>query len=142
MTFLYQHPDCIALIHQHLLIDPDFLPSERAKLNKYLAKIDQHARFEKKYIDGQLAGFIAFYANDYQSKQAFITMLLVDEEYRRKNVAKQLLTRVLAVVKDQGFYQCSLAMRPHNFKALGLYQSFGFVETHRDTESIFMTHRF
>lgn len=142
MSFVYQHQDCIALIHQHLIIEPDFLPSDRAKLNKYLAKIDQNARFEKKYIDGQLAGFIAFYANDYQSKHAFITMLLVDERYRRKNVAKQLLTHVLAVVKDQGFCRCSLAMRLHNFKALGLYESAGFVETHRDTESIFMTHRF
>ena len=142
MSSPYKNQDCIALINEHLKTDPKFLPSQEGELNRYFAKIDQDAVFEKKYIDGELAGFIAFYANDYESKQAFITMVLVDERYRRKNVAKELLTHVFAVLKDQGFNQCGLAMRPHNFKALRLYQSFGFIETHRDADSIFMTYCF
>lgn len=135
----YNHQDCIDLIERELINDPTFLPLPRAAIPDYYAKIDQNTCFEKQYKNGEIAGFIAFYCSDTLSKEAFITMMLIDKKYRRLRIATQLLYQVMITLKDKGFERCSLAVRLHNAKAIALYKGYGFVATHSDADSLFMT---
>ena len=141
MSSQYKNQDCINLILEELEIDANFLPFEEEGLTKYFEKIDNHAAFKKLFSEGQLAGFISFYCNDKNREKSFITMVVVDKNFRGRGIAKELLIEVLACLKSQSFQECSLAVRKYNAKAIGLYKAFGFVETHNDSDSIFMTKR-
>jgi ribosomal protein S18 acetylase RimI-like enzyme len=66
-------------------------------------------------------------------------MMLIDKKYRRLRIATQLLYQVMITLKDKGFERCSLAVRLHNAKAIALYKGYGFVATHSDADSLFMT---
>ena len=139
MSSQYKNQDCINLILEELKANPEFLPFREKELNKYFEKIDKDTVFKKKFSDGQLLGFVSFYCNDESREKSFITVVIVDKSFRGKGIAKELMTKVLAYFKSKGFQECSLAVRKHNTKAIGLYRVFGFIESHSNSDSIFMT---
>jgi len=67
----------------------ELIQSESEYLNisdvdSYVNKIINNADFaieDKK-------GFIAYYANDFTSKKAYITMVIIDKKYRGKQIGK------------------------------------------------------
>lgn len=92
----------------------------------YIEKLKLHAEFVKKYSDGNLSGFIAFYCNDPARKAAFITLVLLDDKYRGKGIASELLKDVLAVCDERGFQSCELEVEKDNLSAIKLYEKHGF----------------
>jgi ribosomal protein S18 acetylase RimI-like enzyme len=71
-------------------------------------------------------GFIAFYCNNQKTKIAFITLLLVNEKYRKQGIGYKLVNFVLKTAKERGFIKCNLEVLKENKKAYSLYTSFGF----------------
>jgi len=53
-------------------------------VDSYVNKIINNANFA---IEDD-KGFIAYYANDFTSKKAYITMVIIDKKYRGKQIGK------------------------------------------------------
>lgn len=51
----------------------------------------------------------------------------VDPVYRRQGIAEQLVTELIAALKDRGNYQLTLEVRASNTSAQKLYEKLGFV---------------
>lgn len=95
-------------------------------IDEYLVKIKEKAEILIHYIDGRCAGFVAFYCNDQQAKQAFITLLLVAPGFRGKKVASFLLDGLFSLARSRGFATCQLEVNNDNFVAITMYEKFGF----------------
>ncbi len=77
-------------------------------------------------MDGILAGFIACYCNNYESKNAFITLVLIDKLYRGQGISKKMFYQLFILLKGKGFKTCGLEVRLDNVNAVNLYKSLGF----------------
>ena len=91
-------------------------------VDSYVNKIINNANFA---IEDD-KGFIAYYANDFTSKKAYITMVIIDKKYRGKQIGKKLLNQVLNDLRGKEFLSVQLEVDKHNYVAYNLYSSFGF----------------
>ena len=137
----YKNPECIKLVRRQLHVNRDFLSLSDSEIEGYLLKIDSLSIFEKYYIENNLAGFVSFYCNNEESKEAFITMVLVDESYRGKGIAQKLIIEVIDIIKEQGFLKCNLEVKADNVNAIKLYSKIGFSESYRKGDIISMSIR-
>lgn len=92
----------------------------------YLAKLTELAEITGTFIQDRCRGFVAFYCNDVESKNAFITLLLVDPRDRGLGVGRGLMLCALMLMKSRGFETCKLEVKKSNQAALCLYQSLNF----------------
>jgi ribosomal protein S18 acetylase RimI-like enzyme len=105
----------------------ELIQSESEYLNisdvdSYIDKIISNADFAIE----EDKGFIAYYTNDFTSKKAYITMVIIDKKYRGKQIGKKLLNKVLEDLRNKGFLSVQLEVDKHNYVAYNLYSSFGF----------------
>lgn len=126
MLQLYQNNDCIELIEKELKINPNFIEFSNSGKNNYFLKIDQSAEFIRYYYEESLAGFIACYCNNYESKNAFITLVLVDKVYRGKGISRKMFSLLFNFLQKKDFNSCGLEVKQDNINALNLYKSLGF----------------
>ena len=136
---VYKNPECIELVRRQLHINRDFLPLSDSEIEGYLSKIDSLSIFNKYYIENNLAGFVSFYCNNEESKEAFITLVLVDESYRGMSIAQKLIIEVIDIIKEQGFLKCNLEVKADNVNAIKLYSKIGFSENYRKGDIISMS---
>ena len=80
--------------------------------------------------ENNTAGFLAYYRKS--ALRGFILFLVVDDAYRGRGYARQLLEYALNDLKNQGVAQIELVTRLSNEKARGLYLGAGFHEIWRD----------
>lgn len=126
MLVHYKNKDCIDLVVKELNDNPTFLPFTGDERTGFFLKIDQNAEFLKYYCDEDLAGFIACYCNNYDSRRAFISLVLIDKLYRGKGISKKIFAQLFTLLKEKKFKSCSLEVRRDNLNALNLYKSLGF----------------
>lgn len=138
MSQLYRNNDSIELIIKELETNPNFLPFSNEELDRYLLKIDKHSEFIKYYEGKNLAGFISCYCNNYNSRQAFVTLVLVKDQYRGLGVGKRLFLQLFDFLKSKDFLTCALEVNANNIKALSLYKSLGFNYNDVNGENIVM----
>lgn len=134
----YNNQDCMDLIVKEFNKDPNLLGNSEITLYEYLEKIDKNAVFEKYFANNNLAGFLAYYCNNIETKQAFLTLLLVDEDYRGMGVAQELMNRVKNIAKQKGFTRINLQVSLYNPNGIKLHKKLGYLEEYRDKDSIFM----
>ncbi|MFJ1469503.1 GNAT family N-acetyltransferase [Massilia orientalis] len=96
-----------------------------AEIDDYIRKLGERAEILAHYENG-CNGFVAYYCNDYESKKAFITMVVVRPAMRGKGIARALLQSVLGIMRQRGFTACSLEVGKHNTAAYRLYVDLGF----------------
>lgn len=135
----YKNKDCINLIIEELYKDPSFLSVLETDFDIYFRKIDKYASFEKYYVDGNLAGITAYYCNNLESKEAFITLVLVANNFRGLGIAQKLMKNVISAVKLKGFIKCSLEVSLKNSQVIRLYEKLNYVEDYRNDHSAFMS---
>ncbi len=138
MLQLYRNQDCIELIVKELEINPTFLVFSHEERLRYFLKIDQYSEFIKYYYQDSLAGFISCYCNNYESRQAFVTLVLVSKQYRGLGAGKKLFLELFQYLKNSGFLKCTLEVRSDNINALNLYRSLGFNYSHINGDNIVM----
>lgn len=124
MYMLYENQECFDLIQRELEKNSNLLRS--INLTEYFLKIDKKCQWIKWYINEELVGVIAYYCNDLVSKIAYITLVLVDAEYRGRGIAKMMLEKLFLDVKLKDFNQCHLEVNSQNFNAYNLYRNLGF----------------
>ena len=123
-------------IYEHLILcDKSFIPilSERVSIDKYSKKIFDYAiRFEA-FFGTKLIGLIAAYKHSSLS-EIFITNVSIDIDYVRKNVATDLLSKLIAYSVNNKFKVIKLEVNNENKKAIYFYNKHNFihVETNLD----------
>jgi len=95
-------------------------------IKNYVAKIRLFSTLITYYRESTLVGFISFYCNDRQSNVAFLTMLIIDKEYRGSGLATLLITTSINDLNSKGFKSYRLEVAKDNFSAISLYKKLGF----------------
>lgn len=88
-----------------------------------------------------LVGMIAFYANEPESKEAFIPHVYVSPRHRRQGLFTLMLEKVMSVAQDRRFERIKLEVQKSNYRAQQSYLKNGFQFTASDSadhDSIFM----
>lgn len=112
------------------LRDPDIRWDYVGKLSA-LAVIVEHQK------EGQMTGAIALYANDFENHAAFISMIGVDPDHRRKGIGKALLKSAFGYLSKNNFKKVSLSVLRDN-PAIALYEAFGFQRVGEEDGSVEM----
>lgn len=99
---------------------------EGIDLDSYLAKLGQRAEILSVGEGTRCRGFVAYYANNQESKQAFITLVLVAPDNRGLGLGRSLVACVLEIVKRRGFTSCRLEVATDNTAAHAMYRQLGF----------------
>ncbi len=76
-------------------------------------------------MDGQIAAYAIYTIGCGESRLA---NLAVAPDFRRKSIAKILLSNILKIVKEADCEYIFLDVRPSNVAAINLYKKFGFTE--------------
>jgi len=95
-------------------------------LNDYVDKLHKNAILLEAYNDNTLVGIVAMYLNDYKTKIAFISSVIVSAEYQGKGIAKSLLESVIEMAVSKRFLKIKLEVSKENAKAIKLYNKLGF----------------
>lgn len=81
------------------------------------------------YFENDLAGFISFYANDYDSKRAFLSMIIIKNKYQRKGVATTLLNEMETFCKTHSFNEILSEVDDKNVKSKSYFLKNAFSVT-------------
>lgn len=95
-------------------------------LEAYLDKLGERAEILADSVAGRCRGFVAFYGNDEVTRQAYITLVLVDPGDRALGIGRALVACVLDLVRRRGLEVCRLEVSRDNLAAHALYLSLGF----------------
>lgn len=74
-------------------------------------------------LDGEIVGF---YIASKVLDLVEIFTIAVDEDYRKRGIGKELLSHLIEKSKESGAREIWLEVSVKNFKAVGLYEKFGF----------------
>lgn len=103
-----------------------------------LQKILQKGIFVFAYQGKKDIGYCALYANDSDTKNAYISLLAVCPEYQNLHIEKQILNICLEIAESYGMQTCSLEVRKNNISAIRFYQTNGFVFLSEQMDSFIM----
>lgn len=112
--------------------------SSRVSLIDYAKKTVKYGNVFVVYDGKKPAALIAFYDNDLQSKNAFVTLVGVKSEYRRRHLGTQLLALCESDAKNAGMKTISLEVRKEKDGAIAFYSDNGYKEYKRSNEAVFM----
>lgn len=87
---------------------------------------DEKYRLYTVYLGERLAGYCGLLVT---APEAEVVFICTDEEFRRRGVARLLLTTALECAKEEGITDVFLEVREGNMPARTLYRGFGFQET-------------
>ncbi|WP_183559309.1 GNAT family N-acetyltransferase [Mucilaginibacter sp. SP1R1] len=84
-----------------------------------------------------LIGFICYYANDYETNVAYLSILLISPLMQDMGYGRRLMEFSIADIIRKGFKKCCLEVADDNTKAIKLYEKLGFgLIEKRDTSLI------
>lgn len=90
-------------------------------------KFAQLAEFYAMYSKNEICGFISYYCYD-DTKSAFISMLMIREEFQRIGIGKEFLKLVINDCINKGKEQIRLEVLTDNAKAISFYKKNSFVK--------------
>ena len=94
-----------------------------------MKKISKNAEcYVAKNINNIQCGFIAFYANNRQTYQAYITAIVVNEKHRGMGVAKALLDVCQLVSKSRGMKCIVAEINRDNPNSIRCFSKEGFIK--------------
>jgi len=130
-----------AQLAEHLRVcDADFVPplSDRVKIERYAAKLEQKATRFEAWFDNKLIGLVAAYFNDQEKQCAFITSVSVLRKWTGKGLALQLMKQCIRHAKATDMEQLNLEVAIDNHPAISLYEKNGFTVSKTDTSFVTM----
>lgn len=87
----------------------------------------------------KILGYIAFYANDRETHNAFVILLAVREEEQNRKIGTRLLNESIEISKTKNMETISLEVQKNNDNAIRFYRLKGFNEVVCETDkSIFL----
>jgi ribosomal protein S18 acetylase RimI-like enzyme len=95
-------------------------------VSTYLAKLEARGEILSDSTQDHCRGFVAFYCNDETTRQAYITLVLIDPRDRGRGLGRALVGAVLDIARRRGYRTCRLEVAKQNDSARALYMSMGF----------------
>lgn len=93
----------------------------------YAAKLSQYAEVYVGTENADAFGIVVFYANDVQTKTAYISLIGIKRSAQGKGLGYWLLTKCQEVCRSRGMTTLSLEVDCDNDNAISFYQRNGFV---------------
>lgn len=111
-----------------LLLNNDFSQklSEKFDLSEYSVKLIKNAVIYSSHYNNQLVGLIAFYANDPNKNNAYLSLLGVTKQYRKMGMASNLFYMSYEYLKNKNFNQIQLEVYKDNVVARDFYGKHNF----------------
>lgn len=109
-------------------------------VDEYALKLFKYARHFVAMEDQNIAAWVAVYLNDKKSRHAFITIVVVIPQFRRRGIGKCILDSVFDYAKGEGFRDIFLEVSCSAYGALRLYKRLGFEEQdfHKESDVLLM----
>lgn len=109
-------------------IDKEFTPSlsEIIDISEYSEKLYSNAYLFEAWDCDELVAFVAMYANNKETKKAFITLVYCVETHRRQGITNNLLNLAFSYLKKISFNSVFLKCVLDNIPALNMYKKLGF----------------
>lgn len=107
----------------------DIFPHLHEKIDSYEAYAEKLFRLADVYVgeeNGDVFGIAVFYANDIQTRRAYISLIGVKDHAQGKGLGYWLLTQCQQVCYDRGMKHISLEVDCDNHNAISFYQRNGF----------------
>lgn len=98
-------------------------------VNEIIKKIQDNADFFVINEDVDVftsGGYIAFYSNNLETKQAFITLFCVSESKQHAGLGTKLMKECIEYCKEKGMKEIKLEVRNNNLNAINFYIKNGF----------------
>lgn len=95
-------------------------------LDAYAKKLQRNAIVYVAKDDIENLGLIAFYANDRNTRNAYLTQLAVQSNGQKKKIGQTLLELCIADAKSKGMTEITLEVYNHNDAAIRFYAKNGF----------------
>lgn len=117
---------------------------DRDNSDEIVYKITQKAFFYAAYKsiskeESCNVGYVAFYANDLENKNAYISNIGVCNEMQEKHIGSMLMETCLKVAKEAGMVKMRLEVLDTNVKAIAFYKKWGFTyEGEAGESSVYM----
>ena len=81
--------------------------------------------------DGNIIAFLLLYCNKFDTLEAYICNVYVEEQFRGCKLSKILVEEAIAICKSRNFKTINLDVAENNIAAIKVYSQCGFVETDR-----------
>lgn len=89
-------------------------------------KISCNANVISACINGQVARILCYYMNDFESREAYITLMAVDEDFQTNHLGTIMLDYIKDVAVINGFIGIRLEVQDNNMKAIRFYEHNNF----------------
>ena len=109
-------------------IDSDFpIPlSDKVNLFEFAKKVLENGECIAKFDGNIICGAILFYANNEETKTAYVSVLGVKKTHRKIGIAQNLIDEMKKCVKFKNFKTIELYTHKTNYGAICLYEKNGF----------------
>lgn len=107
-------------------------------LEAYVDKIIAHGCILSVTENDDLKAFMAYYANNHESKEAFLSMAIVAPDARRLGYGRRLVDFCLTDLLFKGFKKCRTEVHHLNQAALNVCKKIGFIEYERKENSVML----
>lgn len=107
--------------------------------DEYVSKLTECAENYAVYsTNGNLVGYIGFYANDVITKTAYISQLVVNPQAQRSGIGKKLVEICFSVASNRGMKAVRLEVKNDNVNAIKFYKKIGFSQESINDKSQYM----
>jgi len=118
---------------------PDPL-SKRVDVSAYTKKLlERGSLFVVLSDNGDPAGIMGFYANDQETKSAFLSILSLLPEFHNMGTGRKLMEILVSECKKAGMNEIFLKVSRENSDAIAYYEAMGFRTTSSNSVKLVMT---
>lgn len=106
--------------------------SQKVDIGSYVTKLTENG-YLCCALDGyRVVGIIAGYNNNHISKSGYISILVLDKNYRGRRISVGLVEKFIKNSIQQGMHNIEVYTHETNIQAIGLYEKLGFLRYELD----------
>lgn len=102
---------------------------KKIDFKNFLDKIDANAYFIVAYNENVILGYAVLYANNLETKEAYITLLEVYRAYQGKHIGNGLIEKCERLAKEKKMTKIRLEVMKTNCNAIKFYEKNGFTKS-------------
>lgn len=112
---------------------------KRVNIDEYLNKLFKYANVFAVKTDGKICAFAAMYANNQETKTAFITLIGIDIALKRRGIGTKLFEFLVGFAKQNTMNALLLEVDKNNVGAIEFYKKQGMkIESEASSKSYYM----
>lgn len=124
------------------LCDASFMVgiTHRENYTEILNKMQNYAEFIVPRSAEEIPlGYVSMYANNAETKRAYISMFCIRKEFQNQHLGKALMDKAAKIAREKGMETIQLEVLRDNIKGQNFYLKFGFqVKDNSNCSSMFM----